>query len=197
MNRISITALTLIASFNVSPAFAEIPTGFSVYGSAAFVGSSTKWVEGTDSLDGLGTDDTTFDFGAEYSFGTENNFAVGAKYLSGFDFTNFVSDGSTVNVKDDGGYALYMSPRLAIGDSTLLVGTLGMFKSDGILTVDGSSVKGDLEGNYYGFGVRHYLGGNNFIEVGMERFNYDSLTLDTVEVEGSATKGLFTYGVTF
>ena len=196
MNRKLVIAAAVTSLFNLPLAYAEIPQGFSVYGSAAFVGSSTKFTSGSDSFDGFGTDDTSFDLGAEYSFGTENSFAIGAKYLTGFEVANWNSD-STVKIEDGGGYAFYVSPRVKIGDSTLLTGTIGMFQTDGKITTDGTAAKGDLEGNYYGFGVRHYLDGNNFIEVGMERFNYDALRISSVDLEGSATKALITYGVTF
>ena len=190
-------ALGLQSANAETNAATQIPEGLAVYGSLALVGSSTGWVDGGDDLDGLGTDDTTFEAGAEYSIGTETPFAFGAKYLQGFDFANFVSDGTTVNVKDDGGYAVYISPRMKIGDSTLLLGTLGMFKTTGKLTVNNVSGEDDLDGSYYGFGVRHYLDGKSFVEVAVERYNYKKITISSIDITGSATKGLITYGMAF
>lgn len=190
-------ALGLQSANAETNAATQIPEGLAVYGSLALVGSSTRWVDGNDDIDGLGTDDTTFEAGAEYSIGTETPFAFGAKYLRGFDFSNFVSNGTTVNAKDDGGYAFYISPRMKIGDSTLLLGTLGMFKTTGKLTVNNASAEEDLDGSYYGVGVRHYLDGKSFVEVAVERYNYDKITISDIGFTGSATKGLITYGMAF
>ena len=186
-----------MATLLAASAHAEIPQGFSVFGTAAFVGSSVEGTADNSAFNGFGTDDTSFDVGAEYSFGSEGNFALGAKYLSGFDFFSSTEGGATTTVEDDGGYAVYLSPRLAIGDSTLFTVTLGMFESDGVLANDDGSATTELEGNYYGFGIRHYINGNNFVEVGMERFDYDSVTIDTLTLNGSATKALLSYGITF
>ena len=188
---------TLLANLLLSTAaFAEIPQGLSVFGSAGFVDASTTLEGSGDSFSGLGTDDTTFDFGAEYSFGSTNSFAVGAKYLSGYDVFSFESD-SDLKLEDDGGYALYLSPRIAIGDSTLLTGTLGMMATDGKVSSPTTTVERDLEGTYFGFGIRHYLNDQTFLEVGVERLDYDSITVDDTTFDGSATKGLITYGITF
>ena len=191
-------ALGLQSANAETNATTQIPEGFAIYGSAAMVGSSIGWRQGADNFEGFGTDDTAFDLGVEYSIGTETPVAFGAKYLGGFDFSNFVSDGSTVKLEDEGGYAAYVSPRMKIGNSTLLFGTLGMFKTDGKITVANVAAEDDLEGSYYGFGVRQYLDNKSFVEVGVERFTYDSILLRSgVTLTGAATKGLITYGLAF
>ena len=190
-------ALGLQSANAETNAATQIPEGLAVYGSLALVGSSVDWVDASNEFNGFGTDDTTFEAGAEYSIGTETPFAFGAKYLQGFDFTTFDNDGTSISAKDDGGYAVYISPRMKISDSTLLLGTLGMFKTTGKLTTNNVTEEEDLDGSYYGFGVRHYLNGKSFVEVAVERYKYDKITVSDVDLTGSATKGLITYGMAF
>ena len=180
-------------------AHAEVPQGLTIFGSAGYVGASLDLTttDTNESFTGLGKNDTATEFGVEYSFGGETSLAIGAKYLSGYDFFSFDTDEGQLDISDDGGYALYISPRVEIGESSLIFATLGQIEADGEGSTGNETLTVDLEGNYYGFGIRTYFEEGTFLQVSAERVNYDSLTEGNLAMDAEATKGLITFGVTF
>ena len=75
--------------------------------------------------------------------------------------------------------------------------TLGLTETDGVLTIDDESTTDELDGTYYGFGIRTYFDGGTYLQVSAERVDYDEYVGSSITLDGEATKGMLTFGVTF
>jgi len=187
----------LIAS---TSAFAQADkfSGFSVGLNTGFAASTVKTVDtGDSSTFALGATNTPFDINFAYTMSLASNTTVG------FGLTYDLSSPKVINVSDQSSsglttdgklnnhYSIYIEPGYAFNDSSLGYFKLGYHS--GKMALEG--VSKSITGTGYGFGMRHLIDKNLYLNLGVESITYNSATYSDLSATAQLTQTLATVGI--
>ena len=173
-------------------------SGFSVFGNLNHLTSSVKFVDGADTLDGLGKSSVGFTLGTDYGFslGKDSVLLLGATFNFGspelFDF----NAGAAFKFEEKTAWSIYVAPGVEIVKDVLLYGKLAYHdmkvKASGDITGNQS-----FKGVGYGVGSRINLNKTTFMTVEFQQINYGKETALDADWTPKATVGSVGVGFKF
>ena len=188
----------LIATSN---AFAQADkfSGFSIGFNTGFESSRSVSTSTTDSTTiGVGATNTPFDINFAYVMPLSSNTTIGlgATYdLSSpsiFKDSEFTAnDDITTDGKLNDHYSIYIEPGYTFNDTTLGYFKLGYHS--GKIKIE--TVSNSVTGTGYGFGMRHLIDKNIYLNVGVEKITYKSTTFSDFGSAIQLTQTLATVGI--
>jgi opacity protein-like surface antigen len=188
--------LILVGLIASTCAFAQADkfSGFSVGLNTGFATNTFTFDDGTDKST-AGATNTPIDITASYTMSLSSNATIGfgvaydlytPKFLKSSDFGG---DNATEDVKLNNHYSVFIEPGVALSETTL-----GYFKlAYHAGTAKTTDLSKNVNGTGYGFGARHFVNNNMYLNIEIQQVNYSKITVSSTDLSG--TQNLATVGI--
>jgi hypothetical protein len=188
--------LILVGLIASTSAFAQADkfSGFSVGLNSGFA-TNTFTVDSGTAKSTAGATNTPIDITASYTMSLSSSATIGFGVAYDLYTPKFIKSGdfggtnATEDVKLSNHYSVFIEPGVALSETTL-----GYFKlayHNG--TAKATNVNKSANGTGYGFGARHFIDNNLYLNIEIQQVNYSKITVSSTNLTG--TQNLATVGI--
>lgn len=188
--------LILVGLIASTSAFAQADkfSGFSVGLNSGFESGKMTVDDGTDKST-AGATNTPIEIIASYTMSLSSDATIGLGFAYDLYTPKFVNssefggENATADVKLSNHYSVFIEPGIALSETTL--GYLKLAYHSG--TAKGSNLSKTVNGAGYGFGVKHLINSNLYLNIEIQQVNYSKITVSSTNITG--TQNLATVGI--